>query len=490
MSNLCKTRLSKEVVVRRVVMRTVMAAGPITALCVASALHAYVYQFESVVDTNSNAPTGKFSDFGIPSISRGTPAFVGAYPGGEGVFAGLNLIAKSGASAGNNGVFVDFGSQPAISSDGQVVFMGRASYSGGAPQPGFFVNSTRIANGSITSVFGNPSFSSSMTAFRTDSGDFHVVHTADMSVTPNSYAVISTTGSPAPIGTVTSLGDPAISEDGGPGGAVHVAFRANYGTQQSMIRNLSVGPGQYVDEALVLTGDPAPAGTFTSFGDPSVSRQQVAFRGNFTGGSGIFLASTSDGTRSEIASTLPFFTFTGFGDPSVSTIGQTSVAFLGNVGGAKLLMRWLPHGLFTVLGTGQELFGSTVTDIEFGRFGLDPGYIGTLAFGYSLANGRSGIARAFPNSTDGDFNIDGIVDALDLLQWKFFDGVSEGADADRDVDTDGNDFLIWQRNISKLPTEVPASREVPEPRAVNFGMLVFVALVLGELCHRFRQLPN
>jgi hypothetical protein len=66
----------------------------------------------------------------------------------------------------------------------------------------------------------------------------------------------------------------------------------------------------------------------------------------------------------------------------------------------------------------------------------------------------------------GDFNLDGDVDAGDLLAWKnnfpLLGGASVGqGDADADADVDGADFLVWQRNYSG-----PGISAIPEPSAM------------------------
>jgi hypothetical protein len=52
--------------------------------------------------------------------------------------------------------------------------------------------------------------------------------------------------------------------------------------------------------------------------------------------------------------------------------------------------------LTTVIKFGDSLFGSTVGNLGMGRFALDPGGNGNLAFWYQLADGRTGIALASP----------------------------------------------------------------------------------------------
>src|SRR5262249_22982203 len=51
----------------------------------------------------------------------------------------------------------------------------------------------------------------------------------------------------------------------------------------------------------------------------------------------------------------------------------------------------------------------------------------------------------------GDFNLSGYTDAADLAIWRSAFGVNGQADADRDGDSDGTDFLKWQRDFSPAP---------------------------------------
>lgn len=56
----------------------------------------------------------------------------------------------------------------------------------------------------------------------------------------------------------------------------------------------------------------------------------------------------------------------------------------------------------------------------------------------------------------GDFNSSGGVDAADLGIWFSSFGQNSGADADRDGDTDGSDFLAWQRNRNDAAASLAA----------------------------------
>ncbi len=72
----------------------------------------------------------------------------------------------------------------------------------------------------------------------------------------------------------------------------------------------------------------------------------------------------------------------------------------------------------------------------------------------------------------GDFNEDGAVDAGDLARWRLGAGTKGSAthgvgDADADLDVDGRDFLVWQRQVG---TPAVAGTAAPEPNAGLFAI--------------------
>lgn len=76
----------------------------------------------------------------------------------------------------------------------------------------------------------------------------------------------------------------------------------------------------------------------------------------------------------------------------------------------------------------------------------------------------------------GDFNNDGAVDALDLARWQGDFGVNRDSDVDADGDSDGHDFLVWQRKLDN--TFDTTTMSIPEPSAallaagaVAFGLI-------------------
>jgi fibronectin-binding autotransporter adhesin len=86
--------------------------------------------------------------------------------------------------------------------------------------------------------------------------------------------------------------------------------------------------------------------------------------------------------------------------------------------------------------------------------------------------------RAIP----GDFDGNGTVNGGDLTTFNAAFGTTSLGDADGDFDTDGSDFLIWQRNLG-LTGSVEALAAVPEPTA---GALAACCLLAGAARRRRR----
>jgi hypothetical protein len=69
------------------------------------------------------------------------------------------------------------------------------------------------------------------------------------------------------------------------------------------------------------------------------------------------------------------------------------------------------------------------------------------------------------------------VDGDDLVVWKAAYGVNANGDADGDQDSDGQDFLLWQRNVGNMTTGISA---VPEPSAVLLAAVAGLACLGGS----------
>lgn len=135
------------------------------------------------------------------------------------------------------------------------------------------------------------------------------------------------------------------------------------------------------------------------------------------------------------------------------------------------------EGLIQVARFGDSLLGSTIAQLLFtgnnastsGQSGFND--LGQLAFWFSLADGRRGVAIWSPDSDvlAGDYNGDGTVDAADYTVWRDNYGATSGpglvADGNVDGQVNGADYLIWQQHYGEtVPTAASSEAfNVPEP---------------------------
>jgi hypothetical protein len=374
----------------RVVKPAALVAGFLIAFTAAPAQAAF-YMFTNVADTTTAAPSGTFTSFGSnPAISGSTVSFTGFYSSGSsGVFSGnggaLTTIVKSGDPAPIGGTYTSLNnggrSTTATAFRGDTPVAGIYFGSGGAVTP-IAKNGDPAPSGTFNQGF---SFSPSMSGNR-------VAFTA--SYTGGGAGVFSSAG--GPLTTIAKIGDAAATGTFTDVGSIasvsgnSVAFVGSYGASQ---RGVFVGSGGPLS-TIVKSGDPAPSGIFSNFANGiSISGNTVAFNGTYTGGNGIFTGSGgSITTIAKSGDAAPVGTFSAFSVPAIS---NGNVAFVGLYSGGQ-------YGLFsgnggplaTVVKTGDSLFGSTLTNLSLSMFGLDPDSSGKVAFRYSLADDRSGIAIA------------------------------------------------------------------------------------------------
>jgi hypothetical protein len=137
----------------------------------------------------------------------------------------------------------------------------------------------------------------------------------------------------------------------------------------------------------------------------------------------------------------------------------------------------------TVAATGRlVLLAINTTGITSGRFDLNlsPALTGPTQFpgvATTLINGWVQIG----SPSAADFNSDGEVDALDLTAWRAGFGTTGTAtraqgDADGDLDVDGRDFLVWQRQVT-APIASVASAAVPEPTFAAMALAAAAAML-------------
>ena len=71
----------------------------------------------------------------------------------------------------------------------------------------------------------------------------------------------------------------------------------------------------------------------------------------------------------------------------------------------------------------------------------------------------------------------------DLQKWKLDFGMSAGSDADGDGDSDGADYLVWQRNLGQSAAAVVAAAPfvaVPEPSAAVCALIGAACLAMAQ----------
>ena len=197
-----------------------------------------------------------------------------------------------------------------------------------------------------------------------------------------SLFVASSDGSTPPVMLVTSEGPFASFDDPFLNDGLQLAFRATLDAG---------GSGIFRTDALTATTIVIAnsGGDFTRFG-PDVSMNSsgiVAFAGELTtGATGVFTGNGGPFTTIADDSGL----FASFG--AVSITSSNLVAFLAVEDGGR-------EGIFTSLGekiiaVGDPLLGQIVTDLDFGREGLNDA--GQVAFFARLSNGASEIFVASP----------------------------------------------------------------------------------------------
>jgi T5SS/PEP-CTERM-associated repeat protein len=87
-----------------------------------------------------------------------------------------------------------------------------------------------------------------------------------------------------------------------------------------------------------------------------------------------------------------------------------------------------------------------------------------LLFWEVFANANSIALSVDAPIIPGDFNLDGTVNGLDLAQWQGDYHLNDESDADNDGDSDGRDFLVWQKHFGEsIYGPLVAATSVPEP---------------------------
>lgn len=81
---------------------------------------------------------------------------------------------------------------------------------------------------------------------------------------------------------------------------------------------------------------------------------------------------------------------------------------------------------------------------------------------------------------EADFNLDSTVDSADLTILRASLGNSDLGDTDADGDTDGTDFLVWQRQFESSFAAVVRGATVPEPTAAVLLLACVLAMSVSR----------
>ena len=224
-------------------------------------------------------------------------------------------------------------------------------------------------------------------------------------------------------------------------------------------RGLFLSDGVNEPLQIARSGRPVPGGQgrFSSFDTFAVNNfGQVALSSGIAdglGGNGIFIGDGL-GTMTKVVLAGDVTpdgggTFTNISTPTFNDSGQ--VAFRSDVnmgfGGIRAAIYFFDEnesGLTEVIRVGDSLLGSTVSNLTLLTADrLNPGWgersglneRGQIAFGFSLIDGRSGVAISATNCLLGDVDANGTVDFLDIAP---FIAVLSGGTFQCEADCDEN----------------------------------------------------
>jgi hypothetical protein len=227
-------------------------------------------------------------------------------------------------------------------------------------------------------------------------------------------------------------------------------------------------------ELLVGSFADLPAGTTGSFfkSNPAVT-SVAAFIGPSTslaGASGVLVHGDYVYATGMFASSLRRFNLAeGSPDPDF------------NVGGLAF-----PQGLMEAPdGNGMlaGILGYANGAGHIAHYDFDGNLVGDGVFASPGGGGFSEATAFVTVRVTGDFNDDLLVNGDDLAVWATNFGDRSGqatlamGDADANGDVDGNDFLIWQRNVSVAPN--PETQSAPEPGSAGLATIALWGPAMG-----------
>jgi autotransporter-associated beta strand protein len=183
-------------------------------------------------------------------------------------------------------------------------------------------------------------------------------------------------------------------------------------------------------------------------------------------------------------SALQLFKSVDIGGASSAPTGTIDIASGGFIAskaaGNSLatLLDWQTAGM--VLNTGKGLVSSWIqSNPQYGLAVVDNADLGLSTF-----HGRDVTADSLivAPALLGDANLDGAVNATDLIAIRAGFSVSGALWSDGDFNLDGavngTDFLIWQRGLTAVGSAVASLQNVPEPAAATLAAMGLIAMAV------------
>jgi hypothetical protein len=188
--------------------------------------------------------------------------------------------------------------------------------------------------------------------------------------------------------------------------------------------------------------------------------------------------------------TLDAITLTSYSGPSQSFVGlQAGSAWTAGTGFAintTALMGWTHFGpAASVLGAGvgQDVFDNLATPNAGSTGFARPLGPGNYTLMVQDTGGSVAYQFRFNLTYDlrpvGDFNGDFLINRFDLAKWRDDFSLNAGSDANADGDSDGHDFIVWQRNLNRVNFDAGA---IPEPAALPLVAGAWCALARSRRC--------
>jgi MYXO-CTERM domain-containing protein len=169
--------------------------------------------------------------------------------------------------------------------------------------------------------------------------------------------------------------------------------------------------------------------------------------------------------------------------------GEVWTAGTGAAINPAMLLGWTHFG--PAAGAGATVGQDLLDDLAVPKNGssgfsapLEPGsYVLLLQDTGAEVNYRLRLDATYDLKPVGDFNGDFLINKADLTKWRNDAGLTNGSDADGDGDSDGNDFLIWQRNVGRVDFGLTPT---PEPTSVALAASAALAILAVHRRRRVR----